>query len=68
MNNKIGQFGVATLLGWVAFVGGTRVICDSKNSNETVYNFNATNIYDNETISLSRYEDRVLVVINVATY
>lgn len=68
MNYQIGQFGVTALLCWVTFVGGTRVICDANNSSETVYNFSAINIYENETIPLSRYEDRVLVVINVATY
>ncbi|GAB6028263.1 hypothetical protein CHUAL_002444 [Chamberlinius hualienensis] len=43
--------------------------CNSENyENNTIYDFNMTDIYENKTISLADYQGKVLIVVNVATY
>lgn len=64
-----GQLLAATLLGFLAVVNGKRVTCDNIAPEvKTVYDFSATNIYENETISFSRYKGDVLAIINLATF
>lgn len=59
----------ASLLGLLACVSATRVTCDNfPPGGKTVYGFSAVNIYENETISFSRYQGSVLAIINLATY
>jgi len=67
MGTKPHVLGGAVLLGLLAYVHGTRIECIPMDT-RTVYDFNATNIYENETISLSRYQGKVLAVMNTATY
>lgn len=64
-----GQLFAATLLGFLAAVNGKRVSCENVAPEaKTVYDFSAMNIYENETISFSRYKGDVLAIINLATY
>ena len=62
-----GPFLAVTLLGFLCQVYGTRVDCDSQHSVKSVYDFNATNIYQNETISFSKYRGSVLAIVNVVS-
>jgi len=54
------------LLGPAAAVTYQRVACDP--STVTIYGFNATNLYGNETVTLDRYQGKVVLIYNVATY
>lgn len=57
---------VALCLGLLGHVYGTRIKCESlEPAAKTVYDFNATNIYKNETISFSQYRGNVLAIVNV---
>ncbi|KAH3869160.1 hypothetical protein DPMN_032321 [Dreissena polymorpha] len=57
------------LLGFATRGLGNRVICNpNPSSSMSFYDFNATNIYGNETIQFSMYQGSVLAIINLATY
>jgi len=43
-----------------------RVKCDP--TNETIYQFNATTVYGNETVTFDRFKGKAVLVFNVATY
>jgi hypothetical protein len=60
-----------TLLGFLACVDGFRIKCDVKSGHSTtpdVYNHEAINIYENETIPLSRFSGDLMLIVNVATF
>lgn len=64
-----GQLFAAALAGLLAPLQGIRITCDTVPVNETsVYDFAPLNIYENETVSLSKYSGRVVAIMNVATY
>jgi len=44
-----------------------RVKCDPP-TNETIYQFNATTVYGNETVTFDQFKGKAVLVFNVATY
>ncbi|WAQ95756.1 GPX3-like protein [Mya arenaria] len=60
-----GQLLGVALLGLLVHTSGKKVSCFMDHSGKSVYDFNATNIYGNETIEFSKYQGSVLAIINL---
>jgi len=55
------------LLGFLASASAKQVLCDSSKSVASIYDYNATNIYGNETINFSKYRGSLLAIINLVS-
>jgi len=57
----------ATLLGLSSGEVMRRVECEN-HGNRTIYGFNATTVYGNETVSFDQFKGKAVLIYNVATY
>jgi len=58
---------MGALLGLSSAAVTRRVECDNP-SNGTIYPFNATTVYKNETVSFEQFKGKAVLIFNVATY
>jgi len=56
----------AALLGLAQAEVKLRVECQS--GGETIYDYNATTVYGNETVSFEEFKGKPVLIFNVATY
>jgi len=57
---------LGALLGPASGFRTMRVPC--ADTNQTIYDFNATTLYQDDTVPFERYRGKVVLVFNVATY